>query len=613
MKGRDSIEERQRHFRNRAADYKVLVPFLAHGIKRWQIVCLATSSAIAGIAQAAVLVVVVRIAIAISSSHSAQRATLAFGGMALEMSLRQLFLLALGLVVVWLMSQTASAYLPARMSTDMLAKLRYELITRVIESSWQEQSQEQEGHLFDILTEQTIRASQAVLFMSTALVSLFNFLALVGTAILLNAYAAMAVVAVAVFLFYALRPLSLIARRQSKARSDASLRYATAVSQSLRLGEEIQTFGVKRAFTEEMRHTIDEVRRPWCNVQFLSSVVPAIYQAMGGLFIVAGLFLVSVIGPGRVASLSTVIILLFRSMGYSQNLQGLYNGVNEVLPYINVISDKYGSYGATPSFCERSSATKIETLSFRNVSYMYEGKEAGPAIRDVSFQIDAGYAVGVVGPSGSGKSTLLQILLGLRSPTSGSYLVNSIAMEDVDHDDWTRQVAYVPQNSKLIEGTVEENIRFRRDWISADGIRRAAALANIDREISSWPRQFQTEIGEGRYGLSGGQKQRICLARALAGEPTILVLDEATSALDLTSEMLIKDSLNGLKGTVTMFIAAHRLSTLEMCDLFIVLEEGQVQDIGSPERVTISNSWFSEIRQLSQTSMDWDAESWGTQ
>jgi ATP-binding cassette, subfamily B, bacterial len=148
---------------------------------------------------------------------------------------------------------------------------------------------------------------------------------------------------------------------------------------------------------------------------------------------------------------------------------------------------------------------------------------------------------------------------------------------------WARQVALVPQEPRLMEATVEENIRFHRPELSLSDIESAADAASIADEIRSLPNGFQTMLGPRGGGLSGGQKQRVAIARALVGAPQLLVLDEPTSALDSVSEERLQDTIEKLKGTIAMVIVAHRLSTLDACDRLIRMTGGELTEVVEPD------------------------------
>src|SRR5699024_5065311 len=184
-------------------------------------------------------------------------------------------------------------------------------------------------------------------------------------------------------------------------------------------------------------------------------------------------------------------------------------------------------------------------------------------------------------PSGAGKSTIVQVLLRLRDPHSGAVLVNGQDVREIKRVDWQERVAYVPQTSQVIWGTVRDNIRFYRPEIDDEQVVAAAMRAHIHEDIMSWPDGYDTNIGQRASAVSGGQRQRSCLAPARAGEPRLLILDEPTSSLDVRSEELVQRSLEEIKRDTLMVLIAHRVSTLSVCDRIVVMTAGRVSAIGA--------------------------------
>jgi ATP-binding cassette, subfamily B, bacterial len=177
--------------------------------------------------------------------------------------------------------------------------------------------------------------------------------------------------------------------------------------------------------------------------------------------------------------------------------------------------------------------------------------------------------------------------------------VNDRTALEYSQDSWFRNVAYVPQEPRLLDASVADNIRFLRDDIDDDQVRQGAQLAHIHDEIVRWPQGYDTPAGSRGAALSGGQRQRICLARALARDPSLVVLDEATSSLDVRSESVIQDAIGSLRGHRTMFIVAHRISTLAICDRLIVLRDGQLDDIGTIDELRTRNEYLVHALELS--------------
>ncbi|MBI1394531.1 MAG: type I secretion system permease/ATPase [Betaproteobacteria bacterium] len=204
-----------------------------------------------------------------------------------------------------------------------------------------------------------------------------------------------------------------------------------------------------------------------------------------------------------------------------------------------------------------------------------------PVLKGVSFQVNAGESIGIIGPSGSGKSTLARLLVGLWSPTAGTVRFDGAELDHWSRDDLGRHIAYLPQTIELFSGTIAENIA-RMGKVDAKQVVRAAEQAGVHDLIVRLPKGYMTKVSEGHSGLSGGQKQRIALARALFGDPRIVVLDEPNSNLDADGEATLQNVLAELKARgVTTFVIAHRPSVLARVDRILVLRDGQVERFGT--------------------------------
>jgi len=221
-------------------------------------------------------------------------------------------------------------------------------------------------------------------------------------------------------------------------------------------------------------------------------------------------------------------------------------------------------------------------IAFENVSFGYDDRIT---LRDVSFEIPAGTRVGIAGPTGAGKTTLVNLLLRLYDPVAGRILLDGVDLRDIRLDDLRRQFAMVLQEPVLFSTTLGENIAYARPEASREEIVAAARAANADGFIARLPQGYDTPVGERGMTLSGGERQRVSLARAFLKDAPILVLDEPTSAVDLHSEALIMEALERLMHGRTSLMVAHRLSTLEGCDLRLELAHGGLVAVRQAARV----------------------------
>ncbi len=219
------------------------------------------------------------------------------------------------------------------------------------------------------------------------------------------------------------------------------------------------------------------------------------------------------------------------------------------------------------------------------IGYVYPGSD-GTGLRDVTLTIAAGARVGIVGRTGSGKTTLVDVILGLLPPDAGSIAVDGQRLGAGNIRAWQQAIGYVPQDIFLRDGTVAENIAFAtpHDRIDPDRVERAARMAQLhDFVAQELPQGYATEVGERGVRLSGGQRQRIGIARALYHDPALLVFDEATSALDNETERQVMAAIRALGGDRTILMIAHRLSTVQDCDMIVVLDHGRVAGTGRHE------------------------------
>ena len=216
------------------------------------------------------------------------------------------------------------------------------------------------------------------------------------------------------------------------------------------------------------------------------------------------------------------------------------------------------------------------TVSVERLVFVVPGRPE-PVLKGVTFDVRPGESIGIIGPSGSGKSTLARLLVGLWSPTAGKVRYDGAELDHWSQDDLGKHIAYLPQTIELFSGTIAENIA-RMGKVDAKEVVKAATQAGVHDLVVHLPKGYMTKVSDGNSGLSGGQKQRIALARALFGEPRIVVLDEPNSNLDSEGEAMLQTVLAELKARgVTTFIIAHRPSVLSNVDRILVLRDGMVE------------------------------------
>lgn len=236
----------------------------------------------------------------------------------------------------------------------------------------------------------------------------------------------------------------------------------------------------------------------------------------------------------------------------------------------------------------------IESIKFENVDFVYPNSEA-KVLKNINLKVNKGEVVAFVGSSGSGKTTLVNMIPRFYDPVAGSIKINDIDIRDYSLKDFRGHIGMVPQETFLFSGTIAENISFGKEGITREQIEEAAKMANAYNFIIDLDKGFETEVGERGVLLSGGQKQRIAIARALIQNPSIMILDEATSALDTESERLVQDALEKLMVGRTTFVIAHRLSTIVGADKIVVMEKGEIKEIGNHSELLMKNGIYTRL------------------
>lgn len=558
------------------------------GDRRLLIAALCFLSFIGAIIEAAVIAIIATVAAdLVTGSKGSQAANKNI--LHLHVPVGTLLWIGFGLTMLRFVLQWPGSTLPARIAADVQRGVRLRMFRAFTNASWDVQSRDREGTLQENMTSQAAQATGGALQATGLISTSLTFIILMGSAVAFSPAAAGVVCVIAVGMFAVLRPMRSLGARRSRELSQALVQQAGGIAEANRLAEESQVFGVTRAQFERVAGLAEACRNLFYRTQVIAKLVPNVYTSILYVVLIMSLAALYGFGGGHAASLGAVVLLLFRAAQNGQSVQSGYQSLQQSLPYIERLQKAEKRYTDSSPPDGTKELSVIRTLAFDEVGFSYN--PGRPVLSDVSFEIDASEAIGIIGPSGAGKSTLIQIILQLRAPSEGVYLANGEPVQDYMRADWHRAIAYVPQEPRLLHASVEDNIRFFRD-VDDESVERAARLARIHDDIVGWTEGYQTIVGPRADAVSGGQQQRICLARALAARPQVLVLDEPTSALDPHSEKLIGESLDGLRHELTLIVVAHRMSTLDTCDRVMVILDGRLVAFDTREYLQASDPYY---------------------
>ena len=317
---------------------------------------------------------------------------------------------------------------------------------------------------------------------------------------------------------------------------------------------------------------VDEYAKANATNSFLNTFPRLLIETTGFSLIVLLLIFLLYLNQSNVSyilpTLSLFVLALYRLLPSANRIVNGYNAIMYYHKSIDIISDELET--AQEDFTDDTIEfnKKIELV---NVDFSYKEKSV---LDGLSLTINKGKKIAFVGESGSGKSTLVDLIIGLYQPSHGNIFIDNVLLDESNLQNWRSQIGYIPQQVYLFDGTIAENVCFGRKT-DQSLLEKVLKQANIFDFLQT-KKGVETLVGEGGIQLSGGQKQRIAIARALYGQPEILVLDEATSALDSETEKKIMDEIYQISQDKTLIIVAHRLSTIKGCDKVYQLENGAI-------------------------------------
>jgi ABC-type multidrug transport system fused ATPase/permease subunit len=497
-----------------------------------------------------------------------------------------LLALGAGLSLLFLFEQTRTCARLERRYRDRLA-------AAFSTADWEYQSTQRSGKLAGLLK---WTSSVPVLYMGlTSAVKAATMVAVfLVVAFTVNWQAAVVTSALGAMLAAVLLPLRRKVRSVSLKHTRLELAYAQDLSEAADVAPDLRIFGGWGKIIRRLSGESSDIEAYRRSLDRVMTAVPLTFQYGGPMMLVVLLLLLPrASATVTVGSIAAVGFLLLRVIQFAQLAQ---IGQQQVLR-TSVVVDELAD--ALVDMEQRRTArgdlrlVGVSDIELVDVHYTYPGSHR-QALAGLSITLRAGEIVGVVGPSGGGKSTFGQVLLGLRNPTQGRLLVNSVPATMFRDDSWFSRVVHVPQQLRLLHGTIAENVSMFDRSIEDAEIESALRQVGLDDLIGNLPDGIHTPIGPGTRALSGGQMQRLAIARALARHPDVIVLDEPTSALDVDSENVVQEALArlALSSELLVVVIAHRVSTLSLCDRILVLDQGSLVAEGTPERVAQENEFF---------------------
>ncbi len=457
--------------------------------------------------------------------------------------------------------------------------LQNELCEKVLNARYRFLLDRKAGHVANIMIAETSRAASGIRVFLSIFVESVAVGVYVACSLAINWPMTLGALVLASISFCAFRPLIRGGRLQGQIRLDAYNEMQSLVHEAIGSIAAIKGMGKESFFRRRFANLAATARRAMVLTGMQKSLILKVAEPLVMLVICGMIYVGLQHHKADVASILLLTGVLYRCFRRMGTIPALLHRLVHQVPSLEAVEKMRANASA---MCEREGGDKIaqfERLLFERVQYAY--REDTPVLRGVDIELARGEMVGIVGPSGGGKTTLIGMTMGLLPDYGGGILVNgSHQLRNLDLRDWRGRIGYVGQEILLFHTTIAENIAFFQD-VSREDIERAAEQAHCLEFLRDLPDGLDTIVGDRGAMLSGGQRQRLALARALVGNPELLILDEATSDLDAESEVRIQHTIESLRGRVAILAIAHRLSTIREADRIYLLDEGVVAEQGS--------------------------------
>ena len=559
-------------------------PLAVVGAPRRAVYLLGAAGFVSAGAEAAALVLVAHLALALTDA----RTSVSLGWF--SVSVRVGVVAAAVLLVVRLALSRLVAAGSSLLGRRVMVELRQRLLDAYLSASWPVRSARPVGELQERFGGHVDRVAEHLVWLALYVNTLLSVIVYLGTAVLVAPIAAAASALLGAVVVVGLRPLTRRSRAAAVSYASQSQALASRLTNFVLLSRDIEVFDVKRPIVSSLVPDVTATGAAFASVQFYMQFAPQLYQGILLLMAVGGIAVASAAGvaPASLSSVGAVLLLLLRSTSAMQQAFSARQTLRQREAYTQMTARYLEELTATTREPGGVTVDSVLPIEVRDLGFTYD-PDHQPVFDALSFDVRAGDALGIAGPSGAGKSTLVSLLLRLNVASTGAISAGGVDLSTIRPDAWARRVSFVPQDPAVLPGTIAENVRFFRD-IDDDAVRRAVELAHLAPDVAAFPLGLDTPLAEDGVALSGGQRQRLAIARALAGDPELLILDEPTSALDAVSEAAVRATLADLRGSVAIVVIAHRGSTLSVCDRVLLLERGRTRIIDGP----IGSSEFSK-------------------
>lgn len=483
-------------------------------------------------------------------------------------------------------------------------QLRANLVRTTFMSNWQRLSDINQGSVINLMVQESQRGGMALLAEVMCVASIIQVFILLGFAAAISWELVLLCFVFVLISLITIRPLLISAKRLGELKTQINKKLSFTFVDFLRGSKFIKLTATEKTVQNRLNGILEVSYKNLFASEVNKSAVYLFSQLLPLILLASTIIIAHDLLSISTSMILVFLLLLVRITPRMVQFQQQYQTYMAAAPALETINQEIN---CNADFLELSSDyTKVDVelkneISLNDVHFNYVGSTT-PAVQGISLKLVRNSFTALVGTSGSGKSTLVDLISGVQTPTAGHILIDSEDLRNLQPSLWRQKIGYVGQETTIFNDTIRNNMCFAHPDASDEEILKRLKIANFMSVLESLPNGLDTELGENGTKLSGGERQRFAIARALMGEPTLLIMDEATSALDNESERLIQKAIEKIAGEITIIVIAHRLSTIRMADVIHVMEHGRLIEGGNFDTLLKDDKRFAQLYKIQHSS-----------
>jgi len=483
-------------------------------------------------------------------------------------------------------------------------QLRANLVRTTFMSNWQRLSDINQGSVINLMVQESQRGGMALLAEVMCVASIIQIFILLGFAAAISWELVLLCFVFVIISMIIIRPLLMSAKRLGELKTQINKKLSFTFVDFLRGSKFIKLTATEKTVQNRLNGILEVSYKNLFASEVNKSAVYLFSQLLPLILLASTIIIAHDLLSISTSMILVFLLLLVRITPRMVQFQQQYQTYMAAAPALETINQEIN---CNADFLELSSDyTKVDVelkneISLNDVHFNYVGSTT-PAVQGISLKLVRNSFTALVGTSGSGKSTLVDLISGVQTPTAGHILIDSEDLRNLQPSLWRQKIGYVGQETTIFNDTIRNNMCFAHPDASDEEILKRLKIANFMSVLESLPNGLDTELGENGTKLSGGERQRLAIARALMGEPTLLIMDEATSALDNESERLIQKAIEKIAGEITIIVIAHRLSTIRMADVIHVMEHGRLIEGGNFDTLLKDDKRFAQLYKIQHSS-----------